>query len=220
MNRKRKIWAVVLTAAALALLGGCGKKFDAAGYTKALLDVSYKNETEKYIELTGSSKEAAEEIFEKRMDVTMEGFDSMDFPSELEDKFRTLFESLTKNVKYTVGEAVEDDKGNFTVDVSIEPVTLFDDTYDEFQKQAKDYATNVANEVMNGKEMPSDEDMQNSVYEIYYNILKSAMDKGIQYGEVQKITVHVNKTKGDIYEIPEEDMTAMEKAMISRSVLE
>lgn len=138
MNRKRKIWAVLLTATALVLLGGCGKKFDASGYTKALLDVSYKNETEKYIELTGSSKEAAEEIFENRMDVTMEGFDSMDFPSELEDKFRTLFESLTKNVKYTVGEALEDENGSFTVDVSIEPVTLFDDTYDEFQKQAKD----------------------------------------------------------------------------------
>ena len=204
MNRKRKIWAVLLTATALVLLGGCGKKFDASGYTKALLDVSYKNETEKYIELTGSSKEAAEEIF-------------FFF---LEDKFRTLFESLTKNVKYTVGEALEDENGSFTVDVSIEPVTLFDDTYDEFQKQAKDYATNIANEVMNGKEMPSDEDMQNSVYEIYYNILKNAMDKGIQYGEVQKITVHVNKTEGDIYEIPEEDMTAMDKAMISRSVLE
>ena len=47
MNRKRKIWAVLLTATALVLLGGCGKKFDASGYTKALLEVSYKNETEK-----------------------------------------------------------------------------------------------------------------------------------------------------------------------------
>ena len=62
--------------------------------------------------------------------------------------------------------------------------------------------------------------MQNSVYELYYDILKRAVDAGIQYGEVQKITVHVNKTEGDIYEIPEADMTAMDKAMISREVLE
>ena len=220
MSKKRKISAILLTAMTLLLLGGCGKKFDAAGYTQALLDVSYKNETDKYIELTGSSKEAAEKIFEKRMDITMEGFESLDFPDELEEKFRSLFENLTKNVKYSVGEAVEDKEGNFTVVVSIEPVTLFDDTYDEFQKQAKDYATKVANEVMNGKEMPSDKDMQNSVYELYYDILKKTVDGGIQYGEVQNITVHVNKTEGNIYEIPEDDMTAMDKAMISREVVE
>ena len=86
MSKKRKISAILLTAMTLLLLGGCGKKFDAAGYTQALLDVSYKNETDKYIELTGSSKEAAEKIFEKRMDITMEGFESMDFPDELEDR--------------------------------------------------------------------------------------------------------------------------------------
>ncbi len=219
MNKKRIISIFLLITTLLMLLTGCTGKFDASGYTKAVLDVSYKNETEEYIKLTGSTKEAAEKIFERNMDVTMEGFEALNFPEELESKFRQLFEDLAKNVKYTVGEAVEDKEGNFTVDVSVEPIMLFDDTYEEFQTQAQDYATKVANDVMNGAEVPSDEDMQNSVYEIYYNILKSTMDAGIQYGEAEVITVHVNKSEGNVYEIPEEEMTALDEKMISQETM-
>ena len=101
MSKKRKISAILLTAMTLLLLGGCGKKFDAAGYTQALLDVSYKNETDKYIELTGSSKEAAEKIFEKRMDITMEGFESLDFP---EDVYKRQVQAVCKSISLHHGE--------------------------------------------------------------------------------------------------------------------
>ena len=46
------------------MLAGCGKKFDASGYTKAVLDVSYKNEIQKYVELTGADEKEADKIFE------------------------------------------------------------------------------------------------------------------------------------------------------------
>jgi hypothetical protein len=219
MNKKRSISIFMLITTLLMMLTGCTGKFDASGYTKAVLDVSYKNETKQYIELTGSTKEEAEKIFKRNMDVTMEGFEALNFPEELENKFRQLFEDLAKNVKYTVGEAVEDKEGNFTVEVSVEPIMLFDNTYAEFQTQAQEYATKVANDVMNGAEVPSDEDMQNSVYEIYYNILKSTMDAGIEYGEAEVITVHVNKGEGNVYEIPEDEMTALDEQMISQETM-
>ncbi|PWJ47061.1 hypothetical protein [Faecalicatena contorta] len=219
MNGKKGLSAVLLIVMVLTLLGGCGRTFDASGYTKAVLDVSYKNETEEYIQLTGETKEEAEKIFTENMDVTMEAFQSMNFPEDLESQFRELFEVLAKNVKYTVGEAVEDKNGNFTVDVSIEPITIFNDTYEEFQKQAQEYATKVANDVMNGAEVPSDEDMQNNVYEIYYNILKSTVDQGIKYGEAEVVTVHVNKGDGNVYEILKEDMVTLDEKMISQDVL-
>lgn len=219
MSRKRGLSVVLLIVMAFTLLGGCGRTFDASGYTKAVLDVSYKNEIEQYVQLTGESKEKAEKIFTKNMDVTMETFQAMNFPEDLENKFRELFEVLAKNVKYTVGEAVEDEEGNFTVDVSIEPITIFNDTYDTFQKQAQEYATKVANDVMNGAEVPSDEDMQNNVYEIYYNILKSTIDEGIKYGEAEIVTVHINKVDGNVYEILKEDMVTLDEKMISQDVL-
>ena len=68
--------------------------------------------------------------------------------------------------------------------------------------------------------MPSDEEMQNHIYELYYEILNQDLEKGLQYGETEVITVHVNRGEGDIYEIPQEDMTALDEAMLSQTVLQ
>ncbi|MCI6466648.1 MAG: hypothetical protein MSA90_14430 [Faecalicatena sp.] len=220
MYRKKRITAVVVAAVLLAVLGGCVNKFNAAGYTKALLDVTYKNETEQYIELTGSTQEAADEIFTKSLDATMEDYEKLNLPDELEKNYRQLFGDLMKSVRYTVSEAKEDDNGNFTVDVSVEPITIFDDTYSQFQEKAKEYATQVSNDVMNGAEMPSEEEMQNHIYDIYYHILNEVLEQGLSYGEAEKVTVHINKGEGDIYEIPKEDMTALDDKMLSREVLQ
>ena len=43
---------------------------------------------------------------------------------------------------------------------------IFNDTYQELQKQTEDYATQVSNEVMNGASLPSETDMQTHVFEI------------------------------------------------------
>ncbi|MBU3878554.1 hypothetical protein HGO97_022410 [Faecalicatena sp. AGMB00832] len=220
MYRKKRITAVVVAAVLLAVLGGCVNKFNAAGYTKALLDVTYKNETEQYIELTGSTQEAADEIFTKSLDATMEDYEKLNLPDELEKNYRQLFGDLMKSVRYTVSEAKEDDNGNFTVDVSVEPITIFDDTYSQFQEKAKEYATQVSNDVMNGAEMPSEEEMQNHIYDIYYHILNEVLEQGLSYGKAEKVTVHINKGEGDIYEIPKEDMTALDDKMLSREVLQ
>ncbi|MGC4019777.1 MAG: hypothetical protein QM793_11520 [Muricomes sp.] len=220
MSKKRVLSVMLLMAMVITLLGGCTGTFDASAYTKAVLDVSYRERDRAIHGVDRSIKGAAEKIFTQNMDATMKGFEALNFPEELETKFRELFENLAKNVKYTVGEAVEDQDGNFTVDVSIEPITIFDDTYEEFQKQAQDYATKVANDVMNGATVPSDEDMQNNVYEIYYNILKTTMDERIKYGEAETVTVHINKVDdGNVYEILKEDMVTLDEKMISQDIL-
>ena len=98
----------------------------------------------------------------------MEEFDSLELPDELSGKYRELFENIAKKVNYTVGEGVKDEDGNYTVEVMVKPITLFDDTYDTFQEKAKDYAEQISNDVMGGAEIPTDEQMQNDVYQIYY----------------------------------------------------
>lgn len=48
-NMGKKIRYIAFFIGVCVLLAGCGKKFDASGYTKAVLDVSYKNEIQKYV---------------------------------------------------------------------------------------------------------------------------------------------------------------------------
>lgn len=218
MNKRKGIVAVLLLSMVLALLGGCGKKFDASGYTKAVLDVCYKNETEQYIKLTNSTKEEAEAVFTDNMDSLMEGFSELNLSEDLEGKYKEFFEDIAKGVKYSVGEAVEDKEGNFTVEVTVEPITNLKDTYDEFMAQSEEYSVQVSNDVMNGGEIPSEEDMMNHVFEIYYNILRESLDAGVNYGEAQTITMHVNKGDDNVYEIPEADLSALDELTIATDI--
>ena len=50
-NMGKKIRYIAFFIGVCVLLAGCGKKFDASGYTKAVLDVSYKNEIQKYVSI-------------------------------------------------------------------------------------------------------------------------------------------------------------------------
>lgn len=219
MSRKKIVSVISCVCFVVGILSGCTKDFNATGYTKAILDVSYRNKTEDYIKLTGATEEAAKKIFTNNLDATMKQFEDLKLPAELTAQYKQLFESVLKNVKYSVGEAVETEEKNYTVDVTVEPVTLFDDTYEEFQRKAKEYASQVSNEVTKGAEMPSDEEMQNQIYQIYYELLNAQVEAGVKYGEAQKITMHISKNDEDIYEIKQEDMSQLDQKMISKESL-
>lgn len=218
MNKRKGIVSVLIISMAVMLLGGCGKKFDASGYTKSVLDVCYKNETEQYMKLTNSTKEEAEAVFTDNMDQIMEGFAELNLSEELQANYKVFFEDLAKNVKYTVGEAVEDKQGNFTVDVSVEPITNLQDTYEEFMTKTEEYTAQVPADIMNGGETPTEDEMQNKIFEIYYDILRASIDAGINYGEAETVTMHVNKGNGNVYEIPEADLTALDELTIEADI--
>ena len=72
MSRLKKNWtqAAALMIFMVLLLAGC-TTFDACAYMQAILDVSYRNETEDYMELTGATQEDADKIFQNNLDATM-----------------------------------------------------------------------------------------------------------------------------------------------------
>ena len=223
-NMGKKIRYIAFFIGVCVLLAGCGKKFDASGYTKAVLDVSYKNEIQKYVELTGADEKEADKIFEdnlqNNMYIMLQEFSGYELPDELEEKYRKLFSDMMKQVKYTVAEAKEVENKNFTVDVKVEPMLIFNDTYQELQKQTEDYATQVSNEVMNGAPLPSETDMQTHVFEIYHDILRNYLDQGMKYGDPETITVHVNKDDKNVYTIADEDISKIDGKVMAMDVIE
>lgn len=225
MKKVRKRISYILGLIVICVLfTGCGKKFDASGYTQAVLDVSYKNEIQKYVELTKSTEEEANQIFEdnlqSNLEMMLQAFNGYELSEELMEKYRVLFRDMMKQVKYTVGEAKETEDKNFEVDVTVEPMLIFNDTYAELQKQSEDYATQVTNEVMNGAPLPSDEEMLSHVFEIYYNILRNYVDQGMKYGEPQTVTIHVNKNEKNVYSISQEDLAQIDGNVMAMDVLQ
>ena len=216
---KRRIILIAAVIAVLVAAAAAGaylymNRVDAGEYVQAVLDVSYKNKTDKYVEITGVSEKEAGKIFEDNLDATMKGFETSDMPDELLPKYRELFSELAKNVSYTVGKPVRGENSVYSVTVKVKPVTLFPDTYGTFQEKAQEYADQVTDSVMNGAEMPTEEEMQREIYQIYYDVLKGQMDAGMLFGEVQETVLHVTKEGGAEFEIDKEDMDKLDSMLI------
>ena len=216
---KRRI--ILIAAVIVVLVAGAAagaylymNRFDAGEYVRAVLDVSYKNKTDKYVEITGVSEEEAAQIFEDNLDATMEGFEASSMPEELLPQYRELFSGLAKRVSYTVGQPVRKEGGIYEVAVKVQTVTLLPEKYGTFQEKAQEYADQVTDSVMNGAGMPTDEEMQREIYQIYYDVLKSQMDAGMLYGEVQDAVLHVRKEGGTEFEIVQEDMDKLDSLLI------
>jgi hypothetical protein len=198
---------------------GCSKRYDASDYTQAILDVTYKNEIVLYSEITGEDEEDANAIFQKNVDVAMEGIATLELPENLEDEYRKLFEDLLKNVRYTISESVKGEDGTYLVDVKVQPLTIFEDTYSDFVEAATEYAQSISNEVMNGQEMPTEEEMRNHTYELYYEIMNAQLKSGLHYADEETITLHITKEKRNVYQIAEDDMALLDETMLSKNVL-
>ena len=220
MKKKKKI---IVIAAILAVILAVGvsvsiylyiNRFDAGEYVQAVLDTSYKNETNQYVEITGTSQKEAEKIFDDNLDATMAGFDSSEMPEDMQPQYRELFGEIARKVSYTIGEPEKQEDGTYIVPVIVKPVTLFSDTYETFQTKAQEYAQEVTDSVMNGAEMPTDEEMQNQIYQIYYDVLRERMDSGMLYGGARNAQLHVTKISSREFAINQEDMDKLDSMLI------
>lgn len=211
---KRKVSLIISMAACFCmLLGGCGKKLtveDAPDYVKSALDTCYKGEFEAYMEFTNSTEEEAQALYDEGIDANMEasGILNDSISQELQDQYRQLFIGLLGISKYTVGEAKEDGDG-FTVDVSVEPFTMFDNLDQELvdAMTAEDAAS-----------LTTEEELYAFTYQKMYELMSAKLNSP-EYGEPQTITVHIQPDDEGIQTINEEDLVQIDTAMYA-SMLE
>ena len=201
------ILTVIIMVAAAAGIYFYMNRFDPVRYVQAVLDVSYKEKTEEYSKMTGTSRKEAEAVFEKNLDVTMEKFHSSAISEELEKKYRILFTQIVRQVNYQIGESEKQKDGSYIVELEIRPVTLFSDTYETFQSRAEEYAQSITNKVMKGMEIPSEED----------DVLNEALQEGIRYGDKKKLKLHVEKGEDGAYEIREKDRRKLDQLLVENA---
>lgn len=204
-----KIAAVLLAIAAMsANVSGCGAKFDAKTYVQGSLDAQFKNEiSDSYAKITEGGKEAIQESYDKTIEEISSMFISMGGTEEMAEEFKTATQDLLKVCKYTVGEAVKGDDGNYTVPVEIEPIQLMTT---EMQTEMQEYVMQWAIE---HSEEATEEGIMN---ETLNYILKKFQETAANpvYGEPVTIEVHVNKNSDNLYDIPMDDQNALSNAML------
>lgn len=196
---------------------GCGKKFDASGYTKAVLDLGTKGKIEQYREFTGASSDEAKEQYNSFVDAEMKEFDSLGISEELLGKYREYVVSLMSNTKYEVKEAKEDKDGSFSVDVVVKPVKVFEGIKDTMTQKVQEYTEQVQQAAMQNQQVPTDEELTEHIGQLLYDTLNASLSD-IQYGEAVTQTVHVKETKEkNVWEIPQEEVETLFVSLLDTS---
>lgn len=204
----KKLTVVLLTVVSVLGLGACAAKYepeDAVAYVQSALDASYKADFEKYVELTDSTQEEAEEMYQQNIDNVMTGIgvEELGISDELTEQYRSLAPDLLALAEYEVTGAEEDGEG-FVVTVSYEPFTGFNDLEGRLMSAVEEMAASMT-------EMPSDDEINELVYQSMYDIIEQCIAEPT-YGDAQDFTIHITKDD-NVYRISEEDLVNLDYAM-------
>lgn len=208
----KKSLLVLLMILTMAVLSGCGMtEEEASEYVKASLDAAYKGEFEVFVEITDSTPEGAQAMYEENIVHTMEaaGFSEMKISDELTDKYKQLFLDILKIADYSVGEAHETENGEFEVSVEITPLKIFDEISEDKVSEA------VISRIDKMKKYPGDKKITEITFEEIYEILSEELKEPSYGEEAIDHTVTVHKNEKGMYYISEEDMLTLDSALFA-----
>ncbi len=213
MKKMRKLVVLFVCVLAVSMLGGCGNKFDASAYLKALLDNSYKNDSSGIVDQKIGTKEEAETLYNDGIKAEVDAtFTGMNLPQEIIDGYTTTYQNIFKNVKYTVKDAEKQSDGSYEVTIEYEQLIVFEKAAKEVAPKLEQITNDYAADIEAGGEQPSDEEL----YEAVYTALKETLDSAIaspEYKEAQTITVTI-ELQNNTYTPNTKDLEDLEYALI------
>ena len=114
MKRMKRVLALGMAVLMCMGLTACGKDFDAAGYTKSVLDANYHAQYDKYAEYRGiSESDAKKEVTEGMRTQIESAFSGMDVSDEMMDKYIEVADKAYDLADFTVKDAKKQDKFQF-----------------------------------------------------------------------------------------------------------
>ena len=202
MKKMKRVLVFVLALVMCMGLTGCKKDFDAAGYTKAVLDANYHAKYVKYADFRGLSESDAKKEITDSMKAQMESaFSGIDVSDEMLAKYIEAADKAYDLADFTVKEAKKQDDGSYVVTVAIKPANVFENS--------SNYVDEIATEYMDKGQDPTQPD-------VLVDILVESLNRAIQantYGDETTLEVHVTEDKDGAYGIEDSEMEIIESTM-------
>ena len=196
----KKVALLMLSVLTLSLFAGCGGKFDASAYVKALLDNSYKNDSAAFVEMKIGSAEEASELYEQGLDAEMQGvLAGVSMSEEAENNYRTFFKDLLAKADYKVGDAEKQSDGSYIVTVTLTAYLA------ELESKTAEWQTQASEGSIT----------EDEVYEQMYLLLLSHMQtalSSVEYGDEQTTTITVELVN-NVYTPSDSDFYNLESLM-------
>lgn len=205
---KKKISLLALGSALCLMLTACGSKFDASAYLQAMLDLSYKNNSEAYVEMGLGTAENAAAVYESGIDSEMSYFDEkFTLSDEQESDFRELFKELYQKADYTVGNAEKQEDGSYIVQVSYRKLLVFENAmalyYESIEALPEQWESL--------EDTPTDEEMLSDMADALRDALRTGIENA-GYGDEETLTVTIELVD-NMYTPNSDDVTALELAL-------
>lgn len=209
MNNKlmKKTSAVILTALLTLSITACtGKQFDAAAYTKSVLDANYQQNFTEYAEFCGITEEEAKKelqnSIDEQVDAELSSISSLgEFTDEEKQEYKDMLIEVNKLGKYEVQEAIEDEDGNFTVTICITPANVF--------QTLQDNSTTIAEDMVNeGLDITDAGTFQ----KLLIQSLQKSLDEN-EYSDPTNIEISVTKDSNNQYGISDSDLQLLSDTM-------
>ena len=181
---------------------------------KNLLDVNYKGDYTNYIkENKGNETDALamyQECLSNLANQLISHYNLNTNKSvEVTQTFTTLATTIYSNAKYEVSESYKEN-GDYYVDVTIYPIAVLDQSYDEIMSYIEDFNKDVNNGVYNDvKKEEYDKKFANGIA----SILTSHAENP-EYKDAVVVKALINDD-GEYYSIASDSLTEIDQAMVA-----
>lgn len=212
MKRYKDILRIMAVVLMLALfITGCGKDFDASGYTQALLNLTFQGDTSKAMTYMEDSSESS---LMRQYQQSIDNFVAANITSEIEmsetktAQFADLVSKIFATMRYDVGKAEKTGRREYEVPVSIQP----SDVFVNFQHSLAQDSIKITQKIKEGGYEGTEEEVAQQVLNDIVNHAYELLDAAYQdtgYGEEETIILHVQADKNNEYSIDEDDMNSL-----------
>lgn len=226
--KSRKIPTVVALALALSLLmSGCGLLSMLGGTDEAMRDLVQGNldeiylgqYNEEFLELTNTTEAEAEQYYLDGLNLEAQYFAQYFLIENLTDEIKAeiveLYKDIYSHSKYEVGEAAKIDDDTYGVPVTVYPMDIIQNVFDEVSAALDEYNAGFSDEEYN--EIISDEDAY-AAYdagwaEIVIGMVRDAVP-GIGYLDPVDMVVQVQLGDDEYWSIADNDFSEVDATMI------
>lgn len=216
MKYIKKMLLFLISTAVLCVNTGCRGGFDAAGYTQALLHLTFQGDTkEAQRMIDGATYETLMHSYQESVDAfTVNVITSQfDISETKQTQFAELVAKIFSVMRYEVTGAEKTDKKEYEVSVAIWPADIFV----KFHELLVADSLEMAKEIQEGKYKGTDEEIDSQIMADIVNHTYELLDSAYMqadYGEQKTVILKVKADKKNEYYIDEDDMNnLMEKIL-------
>lgn len=210
-KQKKGILSLLICMAVIVAAAGCQKEFDAAGYTRALLHLTFQGDTGEAMKvIDGATYESLMLKYQESIDTFTANVITSQF--DISEAKHAQFAELTAKIfavmRYEVVEAEKAGKKEYEVSVRIQPANIFTN----YEQLLNADSVKLAEEINEGKYMGTEEEIKEQILADIvnraYELLDTAYNE-VEYGDSQTVILTVKADENNEYSIDEEDMNEL-----------